>query len=84
MVAVSPLNMITITVAGTSLLFLSLLGAIGAKVGKANVLKATIRVTFWGTFAMAVTAIIGKIIRNYCLELILKRRKTIMLKPFLV
>jgi VIT1/CCC1 family predicted Fe2+/Mn2+ transporter len=42
-----------------SLLFLALLGAIGAKAGGANILKATIRVTFWGALAMALTAGIG-------------------------
>lgn len=42
--------------------FLALLGAIGARVGGANVLRATTaRVTFWGAFAMALTAGIGKL-----------------------
>lgn len=35
-----------------SLLFLALLDAIGAHVGGANVLKATLRVTSWGTIAI--------------------------------
>lgn len=61
MVVISPLQMITTTVPASALLFLALLGAVGAKAGKANILKATIRVTFWGAFAMAVTAIIGKL-----------------------
>ncbi len=61
MVVISPLQMITTTVSIASLFFLSVLGAVGAKAGKANILKATIRVTFWGAFAMAVTAIIGKL-----------------------
>jgi len=42
-----------------SLIFLALLGVLGAKVGGANVLKPTIRVTFWGALAMAVTCGIG-------------------------
>jgi vacuolar iron transporter family protein len=42
-----------------SLLFLAVLGAAGAKTGGARMLTATIRVTFWGTLAMAVTAGIG-------------------------
>ena len=41
------------------LIFLALLGAIGAKAGGAGLLKPTIRVTFWGAFAMALTAGIG-------------------------
>jgi VIT1/CCC1 family predicted Fe2+/Mn2+ transporter len=61
MVLISPIEMITTTVSVASLFFLSVLGAVGAKAGKANILKATIRVTFWGAFAMAVTAIIGKL-----------------------
>jgi VIT1/CCC1 family predicted Fe2+/Mn2+ transporter len=36
-----------------SLVFLGLLDAIGARTGGANVGKATLRVTFWGTLAMA-------------------------------
>ena len=44
-----------------SLGFLALLGAIGAVAGGANVLRATVRVTFWGAFAMALTAGIGRL-----------------------
>jgi VIT1/CCC1 family predicted Fe2+/Mn2+ transporter len=51
-----------ITVSGASLLFLAMLGAIGARTGDAPVLKATARVAFWGAAAMAVTAGIGKLI----------------------
>jgi VIT1/CCC1 family predicted Fe2+/Mn2+ transporter len=42
-----------------SLLFLALLGAIGARAGGAPVGRATLRVTFWGALAMALTAGIG-------------------------
>jgi vacuolar iron transporter family protein len=48
-------------VAFASLLFLALLGAVGAKTGGANLLRAAIRVTFWGALAMGVTAGIGAI-----------------------
>ena len=41
--------------------FLALLGAIGARAGGAKVLRATVRVTFWGALAMALTAGIGKL-----------------------
>ena len=44
-----------------SLVFLALLGMIGAKAGGANILKPAIRVTFWGALAMGVTAGIGAI-----------------------
>jgi VIT1/CCC1 family predicted Fe2+/Mn2+ transporter len=42
--------------------FLGLLGAIGARAGGANLLRATARVTFWGALAMALTAGIGAIV----------------------
>ena len=61
MVVVSPAGMLVPIVSAASLGFLALLGAIGAKAGGANVLRATARVTFWGALAMALTAVIGKI-----------------------
>jgi len=51
-----------IGVSAASLLFLALLGAIGAKTGGAPVGNATLRVAFWGALAMAVTAGIGKLV----------------------
>jgi vacuolar iron transporter family protein len=59
MVAITPANILTPVVASTSLLFLALLGAIGAKAGGAAIGRATLRVTFWGALAMALTAGIG-------------------------
>ncbi len=56
----SPWLVSAVTVA--SLCFLALLGAVGAKTGGANIWKATARVTFWGAFAMGVTAAIGALI----------------------
>jgi len=61
MVVVSPAGALIPIVSAASLGFLALLGAIGAKAGGANVLRATARVTFWGALAMALTAGIGKI-----------------------
>ena len=46
-------------IAGTSLLFLAVLGAIAARVGGASLWKGAVRVLFWGALAMAVTAGIG-------------------------
>ncbi len=46
-------------VAGTSLVFLALLGAIAARVGGASVLTGAWRITFWGALAMAITAGVG-------------------------
>ncbi|MGA7485650.1 MAG: VIT family protein [Xanthobacteraceae bacterium] len=61
MVVVSPAGALAPVVSVTSLGFLALLGAIGARAGGANVLKATARVTFWGALAMGLTAGIGAI-----------------------
>jgi vacuolar iron transporter family protein len=46
-------------VSGASVLFLGILGAVGAKIGRSAMGRAVLRVTFWGAFAMAVTAAIG-------------------------
>ena len=62
MVLVSPTAWLAATVSVASLLFLAVLGAIGAKAGGANVLRATVRVTFWGALAMALTAGIGAVV----------------------
>nr|WP_323670457.1 VIT1/CCC1 transporter family protein [Reichenbachiella agarivorans] len=42
-----------------ALVFLILLGTIAAKTGGSDVLKAVMRITFWGTVAMGITAGIG-------------------------
>ena len=52
-------RLLTTWVAGTSLAFLALLGAIAAKAGGASVLTGAWRVTFWGALAMASTAAVG-------------------------
>ena len=60
-VAIVPERMIAVAATATSLVFLALLGAIGAAAGGAGVTKAVVRVTFWGALAMAITAGIGKL-----------------------
>ncbi len=47
------------TVSITSLLFLALLGILAARAGGAPMLKAALRVTFWGALAMGLTAVVG-------------------------
>lgn len=54
-----PAGYISWAVSGGSLICLALLGAIGARIGGANILKPTARVTFWGALAMAATWVIG-------------------------
>ena len=46
-------------VSASSLLFLALLGSLAARVGGAAVITATVRVTFWGALALALTAGVG-------------------------
>jgi VIT1/CCC1 family predicted Fe2+/Mn2+ transporter len=58
---IAPTGWIAPVVSVASLLFLAALGAIGARAGGADVLRATIRVTFWGALAMAITAGIGRL-----------------------
>jgi VIT1/CCC1 family predicted Fe2+/Mn2+ transporter len=58
-VLVSPASLLVPIVSVAALVFLAVLGAIGARAGGANVLRATVRVTFWGALAMALTAGIG-------------------------
>ena len=57
--AISPANLLLPAVAAGSLLFLALLGLIGAIAGGAGILKPTLRVMFWGALAMALTTGIG-------------------------
>lgn len=42
-----------------SIFFLILLGAVAAKTGGSSVGRAILRITFWGTAAMAATALVG-------------------------
>ena len=57
--AVAPVAGLIPLVAGTSLLFLALLGGLAARVGGASVRLGAVRVTFWGALAMATTAGVG-------------------------
>jgi VIT1/CCC1 family predicted Fe2+/Mn2+ transporter len=67
--AVVPLalfRLLPVTVRGTmlplaSLLLLMLLGALAARLGGAPLLRAALRVGFWGVAAMAATMLIGKL-----------------------
>ncbi len=60
--ALAPQALTGILVSAGSLVFLAVLGAIGARAGGAPVLKAALRVTFWGALAMAITAGIGRLV----------------------
>ena len=61
LLVLSPKAFLLPVVAVGSLIFLALLGMVGAKAGGAAVLKPMIRVTFWGALAMAMTTWIGAV-----------------------
>lgn len=58
-VLIAPESKLVIAVSGLSLVFLAALGIVSARAGGAPVLKSTLRVTFWGALAMALTAGVG-------------------------
>lgn len=55
-------SMIVVGTASGSILFLALLGAVGAIAGGAKPWKPMARVVFWGALAMALTAGIGRLV----------------------
>ena len=54
--ALMPTSALSGAVAASSLVFLAALGALAARTGGAPILASTLRVTFWGALAMAITA----------------------------
>ncbi len=56
-----PLAALTRTVVLSSLVLLSVLGGIAARLGGAPLLPGAARVTFWGAAAMACTALVGRL-----------------------
>ncbi len=59
--ALAPVPLVLPVVAVATLLALAVLGGIGARVGGATILRGSLRVTFWGAVAMAVTALVGRL-----------------------
>lgn len=60
--AVLPLTMMVPGEAAGSILFLALLGSVGAIAGGARPLRPVVRVVFWGALAMGLTAGIGGLV----------------------
>jgi VIT1/CCC1 family predicted Fe2+/Mn2+ transporter len=60
--ALVPDQWVISTVSGGSIIFLALLGALAGRAGGASMWRAALRVTFWGAFAMAITAAIGALL----------------------
>jgi len=59
---VSPETILVPIIFGATLFFLAGLGALGAFAGGAPMGRAALRVTFWGTLAMGLTAAVGALI----------------------
>jgi len=55
----APLNRMVLFQYSFSIIFLALLGAIAAKTGGSGIAKGILRICFWGTIAMGVTALVG-------------------------
>lgn len=60
-VYIFPLKTIELYIYISSILFLIILGAFAAKTGGAKIMNSIVRITFWGTITMGITAILGYI-----------------------
>jgi len=54
-----PLKSMEYSLYGFALFFLIILGALAARAGGSSIGKAILRITFWGTVAMGLTALVG-------------------------
>jgi VIT1/CCC1 family predicted Fe2+/Mn2+ transporter len=59
--AVVPQALAARAVTGSTLVLLATLGALAAQVGGARVWRGAVRVVFWGSLAMGVSAIVGRL-----------------------
>jgi vacuolar iron transporter family protein len=55
----APIKFMVIYQYSFAILFLALSGAIAAKVGGSAIMKGILRICFWGTVAMGITALVG-------------------------
>jgi VIT1/CCC1 family predicted Fe2+/Mn2+ transporter len=60
--AILPMPLMVVGEGAGSILFLALLGAVGARAGGAKPWRPVARVVFWGALAMALTAGIGRLV----------------------
>ena len=56
-----PMSALTLTVGGTTLVLLTVLGGAAAWLGRAPLAVGAVRVAFWGAAAMAATAMVGRL-----------------------
>ncbi len=55
----APVNIMVYLLYGFATVFLALSGGVAAKAGGSSMLKGILRICFWGTIAMGVTALVG-------------------------
>ncbi len=55
----SPIKYMVISQYAFSIVFLALSGAVAARVGGSSIAKGIVRICFWGTVAMGMTALVG-------------------------
>ena len=60
--ALVPAGRLVILVGATSLAFLALLGGLAAQAGGASLARGAGRVALWGAIAMAITAVVGRLV----------------------
>jgi VIT1/CCC1 family predicted Fe2+/Mn2+ transporter len=56
---VAPINSMIFYQYSSSIFFLALLGIVAAKTGGSTMVKGVLRICFWGTIAMVITAFVG-------------------------
>lgn len=54
-----PLEHMAFFLYGSAIVFLIMLGALAAKTGGSGIKRAVVRITFWGSMAMGLTALVG-------------------------
>jgi VIT1/CCC1 family predicted Fe2+/Mn2+ transporter len=60
--AILAVSSLSVAVAGSSLVLLLVLGAVAARLGGARMGIAALRMGFWGALAMAVSALVGRLV----------------------
>ena len=58
----APVHAVSFAATCSTIVTLIILGALAAYAGGASIIRGAVRVTFWGVFAMAVTAVVGRLI----------------------
>jgi len=54
-----PMKIMEYSLYGFAIFFLIILGSLAARTGGSSVTRAIIRISFWGTVAMGLTALVG-------------------------